>query len=91
MTILDFNLRLPASRLAALDERDRIIAILQENGYRLLMTDDGTRVLMEQETKREKPEGCGCVCNPNNGLGIRLGCGDCGHPGCGMKKKGEGR
>lgn len=76
--ILDFNLVLVASHRspAALDERDRLIAILQENGYQLIMTEDGTRVLMEQKVVRQKVPPCPCVCN-RGGF-----CGGCGHAGC---------
>lgn len=84
--ILDFNLVLPGGRPEALDERDRLIGILRDNGYHLLMTDDGTRVLMEQQTRRPKPAPpCTCCCNPGHGLGIELNCGGCGHAGCGMR------
>lgn len=81
MTILDFNLVLPGapSRTAALDERDRLVSLLKENGYQLIMTEDGTRVLMEQQTK-PRPKGGPCPCECNGEAGF---CGGCGHNGCG--------
>lgn len=86
MTILDFNLVLPGapSRTAALDERDRLVSLLKENGYQLIMTEDGTRVLMEQLSKpRPKVAPCTCCCNPPPGLN----CGGCGHAGCGRRNR----
>lgn len=80
MTILDFNLRVPEDRLNALDERDELIALLEKRGYHLLMTDDGTRVLMEKMSQRPKVAGCGCECN-RGGF-----CGGCGHAGCGRRR-----
>lgn len=79
MTILDFNLVLPESRLEALNERDRLISLLNAEGYRLLMTNDGTRVLMQREIKPQKVGPCPCECN-RGGF-----CGGCGHAGCGRR------
>lgn len=56
--ILDFNLVVPAAptRQMALDERDRVINLLKDNGYNLVMTEDSTRVLMEKQTRHPKRE-----------------------------------
>lgn len=81
--ILDFNLVLPGapSRTAALEERDRLIGVLENNGYHLVITEDGTRVLMEQKIVRQKVPPCPCECNGEAGF-----CGGCGHNGCGGRR-----
>ena len=83
--ILDFNLVLNADRPAALDERDRLINLLKDNGYHLIMTDDGTRVLMEQKERRPKTPPCTCSCNPSDIYRPKVKCGGCGHAGCGWR------
>ena len=59
--ILEFSLVLEGfSKISALDERDRVIDILQSNGYNLLMTDDGSRILMRNaEAKKEENRAAG--------------------------------
>ena len=49
MAILEFKIKIrDLSRSELLDERDRIIEAIEPLGYRMLMTTDGTIVLMSQ-------------------------------------------
>jgi len=52
MTILDFSIRIKTDdRAEALDQRDSIVDLLQENGYKLLATFDGVRALLSDDDR----------------------------------------
>lgn len=82
--ILDFNLMVRTDQPTALEERDRLIELLQSNGYYTIWTEDG-RVLMEKETRSPKAPPCQCACNPPNIYVKKVACGGCGHAGCGWR------
>ncbi len=55
--ILDFNLVITANRTEGFTERDRLIELLTDNGYRFVTMENGTRVLMENSPQRMKKVG----------------------------------
>lgn len=47
--IVTFEIDIAGGRGRALDVRDEIIDVLESEGYRLVLTDDGTHVRMQEE------------------------------------------